>query len=127
MLIRTHSTALSGTSPNLGEDYFWGWATMRWANLWRVAPRKTTLQNKKSSPKSGEDYSFLRGTLPRAVWSLGRGTKHRQTLVRLLLGHKIGLDELINISVHYGLDSRGLVTRAVVLDTPVVKDIGTYL
>ena len=41
--------------------------------------------------------------------------------------HKIGLDEIVDFTVHDTIDVRGLVVGTVVLDTTVVEDVGAYL
>ena len=41
--------------------------------------------------------------------------------------HQVGLDELIDISVHDGSDIRGLVARAVVFHAAVIEDVAADL
>ena len=41
--------------------------------------------------------------------------------------HEVGFDEIVDFTVHDGINIGGLVVRAVVLYPTVIKDIGTDL
>ena len=53
----------------------------------------------------------------------------RTTSLYLSLGmlHQVGFDETIQIAIHDSRDIRGLIACAVILDTPIIEDVATYL
>ena len=41
--------------------------------------------------------------------------------------HQVGFDKTIQITIHDSRDIRGLIACTVILDTPIIEDVATYL